>query len=471
MRETTRRRFLAASGTAISATLIGPLLFKADQAWSATTVVRRNVGRMDASDPILVSYRKAIKAMRALPATNPVSWAYQAAIHGTLNGPPLTSWNTCEHGTDFFWSWHRMYLYWFERIVRKMCGDPCWALPYWDWAPGSDLHLPAPFRDPASELYTVNRDAAINNGTGSLNPIAVDITSSFAFPNFLNANGSIQGPHGSVHIEVGGFTGWMRDVATAAQDPIFYVHHSNVDRQWNLWLAQGGGRSDPVFNTAWTSRQYTFFDEGGNAVKMTACQILRAAQQLHYVYEAEPPQVLQYCLRRPPWPFWEFEREILIRLPIPPIELNAEPVSFPIELKEIRGRIAPVLESKTDTLLLELDDVEAEQQPGVAWAVFAGLPAGAEAQASSPYFVGLLSLFGSGIRSETHHEYKPAHFVYSINRAVRASLSANANAERILVTFVPLGILIDGKPTRPEVKSPVHILKASLLIERAKQAK
>jgi len=464
--QTTRRKFLAASGTAVSATLFGPSLFNADLAFAATPVVRRNVGGMDPSDPILVSYRKAIKAMQGLPTTNPVSWAYQAAIHGTLSSAVHASWNTCEHHTDFFWSWHRMYLYWFERVVRKMCGDPCWALPYWNWAPGSDLHLPAPFRDPASELYTVNRDPAMNNGTGSLNPLAVNVGSSFLLTNFFNTNSTIQGPHDNVHIET---SGWMGSVATAAQDPMFYVHHSNVDRQWNLWLAQGGGRSDPVFNTTWTNRQYTFFDENGNAVKMTACQILRAAQQLNYVYEGEPPQVLQYCLRRPPWPFWQFEKEILIHLPIPPVELKAEPVSFPIELMEIHGRIARLLESKTETLLLELDDVVAEKPPGVVWAVYVGLPSGGEVDANSPYFVGSLSLFGSGIRSEKHHEFKPAHFVYPINRAVQASLKANA--ERVLVTFVPLGILIDGKPSRPEVKSPVHIGKASLSIETAKEAK
>jgi len=465
MGKTTRRKFLAASGTAVSATLLGPLLFKADKAFASPALVRRNVGAMDASDPILLSYRKAITAMQARPTTDPTSWAYQAAIHGTLSSAVHTSWNTCEHGTDFFWSWHRMYLYWFERIVRKACGDPCWALPYWNWAPGSDLHLPAPFRDTASELYTVNRDPAINSGAGSLNAIAVSVGSSFAFTNFYNANSSVQSPHGSVHIEV---NGWMHDVPTAAQDPIFYVHHSNVDRLWNLWLAQGGGRSDPVFDAAWTSKQYTFFDENGNTVKMNACQILRAAQQLNYVYEGEPPQVLQYCKRRPPWPFWRFEREILLRLPIPPVELKAEPVSVPIELKEIRGRIAPVVESQTDTLLLELDDVEADKQPGVVWAVYVGLPAGAEADAKSPSFVGTLALFGSGIRSEKRRGYKPAQFVYSLNRAAQASLKANA--ESMLVTFVPLGILIDGKPSRPEVKSPVRIGKVTLSIERGKEA-
>jgi len=184
-------------------------------------------------------------------------------------------------------------------------------------------------------------------------------------------------------------------------------------------------------------------------------------------YEGEPTQVLQYCQQRPPRPWWKFEKELIIKLPIPPIELKAEPVSFPIDLRDIRDKITPLLESKTDTLLLELDDVEAETQPGVVWAVFLGLPAGADADAKSPHFLGELALFGSGVRDEKHHKYKPAHFAYPINRALQASLGANA--DRVDVTFVPLGIIIDGKPSRPEVKAPVRIGKAVLSVERGKE--
>jgi hypothetical protein len=470
MRKTTRRRFLESSGKAVTAAVVGAALFGAKEAFGETIYVRRNLAGMDASDPILVSYRKAIKAMQALPQSNPLSWIYQGAIHWTTLTPLLTSWDNCEHGTEFFWSWHRMYLYWFERIVRKMCEDHCWALPYWNWAPGSDFHLPAPFRDPTSELYTVNRDPNMNNGTGALNPGAVSVgnstSGSFGLTDFFATNINIQGPHGSVHVEVGG---WMQSVPTAAQDPIFYVHHSNVDRLWDLWLAQGGGRSDPVTDATWTGKTYTFFDENGHAVKMSACEILRAAEQLDYVYEGEPPQVLEFCKRRRPQPIWEFEQVVLFQVPGPPVELKGETVSVPVELKEIRGKIIAVLESKADTLLLDLDGVEAEQQPGVAWAVYVGAPGTIEEDVKSPAYVGTLSLFGSGVRSEKHHEFKPAHFEYPLNQAIPAALKANA--ERMQVTFVPLGIVVDGKPTRPEVKSSVHIGKISLVVEKAKEAK
>jgi tyrosinase len=390
-----------------------------------------------------------------------LSWDYQAAIHGTTLSGSSTAWNTCEHGSMFFWSWHRMYLYYFERIVRKLSKNPCWALPYWDWAPGSDLFLPAPFRDPASALFNP-RASGLNDGTASLNPLAVDVGPGFSQTSFYTASSIIEGPHGSVHGQV---SGNMCCVPTAALDPIFYLHHSNVDRLWNLWLAQGGGRTDPVLDAPWTSKTHTFFDANGAQVTMNTCQVLRAAQQLHYVYEGEPPQVLQYCRRFPPFPWWKFVKELIIRLPIPPVELGPEPVAFQIDVRLVREKVAPLLESKTSSVLLELDDVEAPTAPGVVWAVFVGLPAGAAIDAKSPHFVGQLALFGSGIRDEKHHAYKPAHFTYPITRALQAAL--RANGERIDVTFVPLGLIVDGKPQKPEVKAPVRIGQASLFVEKA----
>src|ERR1041384_3880712 len=150
--QNSRRRFLTSAGAASLAAFGGSLI--SDEAFASTIGVRRNLGNMTASDPVLQAYRRAIKAMKALPASDPRSWSYQAAIHGTTVTPAQTAWNTCQHGAQFFWSWHRMYLYWFERIVRKMAGDcePCWSLPYWDWSSPTQRKIPAPFRDSASEL-------------------------------------------------------------------------------------------------------------------------------------------------------------------------------------------------------------------------------------------------------------------------------------------------------------------------------
>lgn len=44
--------------------------------------------------------------------------------------------NQCQHASWYFLPWHRMYLYWFEEILRShMSPDvtATWALPYWNY--------------------------------------------------------------------------------------------------------------------------------------------------------------------------------------------------------------------------------------------------------------------------------------------------------------------------------------------------
>ena len=419
---------------------------------------------MNAFDPVIAAYRKAVAAMRTLPPSDPRCWTYQAAIHGTFAGPPQTAWNTCQHGNYFFWSWHRMYLYWFERICRRMACDDCFALPYWDYNSPSERQLPPMFRDSASDLFIAQRNPSMNSGAGSLPAWAVDYSAGFGQLNFISASSSLEGlPHNVVHVLVGG---WMGSVPTAAQDPIFFLHHCNMDRLWDLWLAQGGGRIDPVLDNTWKNTKYTFFDEEGAQLEMTGCDILRAAQQLHYVYEGEPPQVNDYCLPIRKFPPIIFEKEVILRLPVPPIALGQEPVSVPIDLKNLKQRLGPLAESKTATLFLELDGVEAERQPGVAWQVYVGLPPNTTPAEESPYFVGAMALFGPGIHSEAHDKFEPAHFAFPINRALLAGF--RASQERWTITFVPHGILIDGKPSQPKVESPVKIATVSLTVETQK---
>ena len=460
----TRRRFMITAGAAASA-VAGASIFNLDSVFAAP-IVRRNLGGMDASDPILLSYRKAIAAMKALPTANPLSWDYQAAIHGTTLPGSHTAWNTCEHGTHFFWSWHRMYLYWFERIIRKMSGDNCWTLPYWDYQSPAQRTLPVPFRDSASELYTSNRGPGWNAGTSSFPASHVDPSLGMSQLDYFTGQSDIeQNPHNNVHVDIGG---WMGSVPTAAQDPVFYVHHSNIDRLWNLWLAQGGGRHDPLSDVPWKTNSYTFFDENGNPVHMTACDILRCAEQLNYTYEGEPAEVKEYCLIRIPFPIWILAIQMI--LPGPgPVELGEREVAVPIDIAKIRERIPALLQSKTESLVIELDNVEAEREPGVVWEVYLGKPANLAATAESPNFLGTVSLFSAGVRSHTHGEFKPAHFSFPANRALEAAL--RSNQERMELVFVPTGPLVDGKPSQPKVLAPVKIGSLGIAIAHQQEQK
>jgi tyrosinase len=417
--------------------------------------LRRDVANLSASSSFIKSYAKAVKAMKALPASDPRSWAYQAAIHGTMASPPMTAWNTCEHGSLYFWSWHRMYLHYFERIVRKMSGNPKWALPYWNYELASERELPPPFRDPASPLYESMRGSGWNSGASSLPAWAVDTSAGMGILDYALASGTLEGtPHGAVHVMIGGLMG---SVPTAAQDPIFWLHHCNIDRLWNLWLAQGGGRSSPLSDLAWKTNKYTFFDENKNQVQLTGCDVLRAALQLHYRYEGEPAQVNQYCIRLPPW---IFQRELLFHWPIPPFLLAPRRV-VQTDVTGFRERLQTVARNKNASVLVRLGNVIASKQPQTVWQVFLAPPSVKRLDPSGPFYIGTLAMFGAGVRGS--HEFNPATFTFVADKAVQAAL--RGGNDKVALTFVAAGGLVNGKPSKPRSGANVHVGSVDVLVQ------
>ncbi len=455
------RRQLLKTGAAVSF-VAGSQLFLGVPAladYAVGPTVRRNASSMAATDPILRGYRRAIRAMRALPDTNPCSWFYQAAIHGTTDPRNLQSWNTCHIDPLFFWAWHRMYLYFFERIVRKHAGMYDWAIPYWDWTNPAERALPAPFRVVGDTLYDASRNAGVNTGTPLSTSLATSVANAMILTDYFNTQSSVNGPHGTVHTSVGGN---MHAVETAAQDPIFWVHHAQVDRLWNLWLAQGGGRSSPVGVASWRNATYTFFDECCDPVSLRGCDVLRAALQLSYAYEGEPPQVNQYC----PRVFDVRLLEAVVARSRLALVLAERPVRVPLlprEDREMLTRVREAARTKARNLAIQIRDVEAETQPDVSWEVHVG-PTGFTPSARS--LVGIFALFGAGLRSRRQH-FHPAEFVFPIGAALRGVDPANLE-----VTFVPVSGL--ARPARataaaaPEIvrpRSPVRIGEIAVLVD------
>nr|GFD02779.1 polyphenol oxidase I, chloroplastic-like [Tanacetum cinerariifolium] len=85
--------------------------------------------------------------------------------------------------------------------------------------------------------------------------------------------GSIErGPHTAMHI-------WVSDprmpnredmgnLYSAGYDPLFYAHHANVDRMWNIWKELGGrGHHDPT-ESDWLDASYVFYDENKQLVRV-----------------------------------------------------------------------------------------------------------------------------------------------------------------------------------------------------------
>ena len=150
----TRRAFARASAALAAATIL-PVSSKAQPA----LMVRRSINELIAEQsPLIESYRRAVDVMMARDVTDKTSWWFQANIH-VLSDEELAKmrsleryWRQCLHKNYFFLSWHRAYLYFFERIVRKACGDPDFTLPYWPYDNPHQASLPAAFAPNADEI-------------------------------------------------------------------------------------------------------------------------------------------------------------------------------------------------------------------------------------------------------------------------------------------------------------------------------
>lgn len=184
--------------------------------------------------------------MNALPAGDPRHWENQAKIHL----------DHCPHGRGEFTIWHKHYLKYFEDICGELIGDPDFALCYWDWTlnqgripdpfyTNSQLNYSAwshsgPWTDPnGNQVNTVGR-RSIPQGTG-----LQDWSGVFAFQriqailretSFRRFYSRLErSPHNTAHVMIGGHMGSLM----SPLDPLFWLHHCNVDRLWDEWSAAG----------------------------------------------------------------------------------------------------------------------------------------------------------------------------------------------------------------------------------------
>ena len=173
-------------------------------------------------------------------------------------------WATCEHSGDTqanFFGWHRMYLYYFERVLRWAAADDTLRLPYWDYTDPTQESLPVEFQSKASSLYDSRRDPGMNTGASKLNPNSTNVDSLLRQSDYFTYEGGIErGIHGYVHCTVGPAcpVAHMGDVPVAGNDPVFYSHHANIDRLWACWQ-----NIHPLPAGSWQDQPFSFVDETG----------------------------------------------------------------------------------------------------------------------------------------------------------------------------------------------------------------
>eukprot|EP00966_Prymnesium_polylepis_P287578 6641919-Prymnesium_polylepis.1 len=192
-------------------------------------------------------------------------------MHGGM--PPLARSEApeyCAHRRECFPNWHRPYMMEFERALRRadlaLGNDGSIGLPYWGWEEteivgvwGNEV-LPGVVRQKLMEefppdffpvtpspsrhdykMWNTRSDAQIaqmfdRNGLGalanaSLHSVQHRQHATVGFSN--NRNVSIETPHNMVHGIVGGIMAAFQ----SSFHPVFWLHHCNVDRYYEGYLA------------------------------------------------------------------------------------------------------------------------------------------------------------------------------------------------------------------------------------------
>ncbi|WP_250455824.1 tyrosinase family protein [Caballeronia sp. ATUFL_M2_KS44] len=205
---------------------------------AAVTPVIRLEWQAFKSTPHYASFLNAVRTMKGVTnANSPTSWQYWVNVHL----------NYCPHAEPYFMAWHRGYIYYLEQQLKSTSGDTGLTLPYWDYY--TYPVIPSEFTDTASgnPLYVSRQNTNVYQAL-DLSPFASTVVNmqrgtKNAFETKLE-----NAPHNPVHDIIGSYMG---DISTAPIDPIFYLHHCNIDRLWNAWELRSTSKVPAASNSYW----------------------------------------------------------------------------------------------------------------------------------------------------------------------------------------------------------------------------
>jgi tyrosinase len=501
MSKLSRRRFVASGIAAAGATAFPPLVTEAQ----AAMVVRSNVASA-AGLAMLKKYAQAVKLMKAKPHGDPLSWQFQwythavpsnttkaaqlLAVYGPNPSPhkalATLMWNTCQAhfspaNEPFFLPWHRMFVCFFEHLIRKVLNDPTFALPYWDYSVPAGFAIPAQFRmqnDPTfGPLFQPNRRSVVNTGQPIFSGIgtASDLSpaSALAQANYL-PSGAIpgfnqaldQGLHGNVHVFVGGSQN-MGAVPFAAEDPIFWMHHCNIDRLWVIWNQT---HANPG-TAGYLNKSFVFANESGqrvNAVVKDYTTTTKCGYRYDNPAGAGPaiaaagpsPMAAMVAPATPPGP----PTVIASQANTGPITLGTTPARVPLRVTPAAapqaapgapaGAALAPLAARVEALpqnrrvFVVIKDLSAATTPEALYRVYLDLPEGTPDDPINSHYLGSFTFFDAGGHGGDH---AGASKPYSFDAT---NVIANLQARGALKPEHTVTIVPSGQPTE-EAKAVV----------------
>jgi tyrosinase len=484
---------------------------------------RQNVWKNggDFDDPVILAYAQGVAGMQARALAEPTGWRFYGGIHGYDLGlwqqlgyydgqeplPPQqtqdTFWAQCQHATWYFCPWHRGYLIALEANIRAVLAgmqNPAvpantWALPYWNYFDPNQNAWPPAFT--RQDWPGAGPNPLFVQARWGYNPIPLDqinldaMTVPFftgsggggdpgfggpdtGFSHVANAPfGDLENqPHNAVHGLVGGgdpddpnIPGLMSDPDTAGLDPIFYMHHSNIDRLWMVWRLNPPSDVDPN-DQSWLNGPQGGFNmpmPDGSTYNYYPSQFIDDSA-LDYTYDDLSPQVAAQPRQQRRLQLFGAAPELVQARgaeAVPPgknVELmGASPAPLKISgAGEIRTAVnldtgmrqkvtqsfaaVPETAKEPDRVLLNLDNVTGLSD-ATAFDVYDGLPAGANPAEHPELKAGSIALCGvrKASKADGEHGGKGLTFVLDITKIVDAlHLSNSFDLNSLDVRIVPL---------------------------------
>jgi len=204
----------------------------------------------------LAALRDGIAKMQAIRDNR--GFAALAGIHGW---PQFRCQHSQEGGPQatLFLPWHRAYLYEFELALQEQ--NPAARLCWWDWPASRVVGIPPAYAEPQvagapNPLASGSMPTDVPNRPEDWAPTttrtpakpaelpqASEVEEVLARPDYYDFELALETQlHNAVHGWVGGTMG---EIPTAAYDPLFWAHHTMVDRLWSLWQSQHASPGPP----------------------------------------------------------------------------------------------------------------------------------------------------------------------------------------------------------------------------------
>lgn len=317
--------------TVLSTSLGGAIAFGFGHTISGGAATTKNEPRLRKSiasmtgkelDVLYGAIREMMERSKKNPS-DPKGWIANAEPHRNFCAGLGAGGAQQIHYCYWFLPWHRAYLSVTERKLREIAGDQSLTLPYWNWT--VQRTIPKQYADKNSPLSNAKRfteprpleDDEVDFirdepsiGVGALNAKKfVAMASMDSFKMGLELSNSLGGvvrpnavdryamtrfersPHGPVHVYVGGVSsdgsdvGDMTDFATAARDPLFFAHHGNLDRLWEIWRQSPSNRASEPNDEAFLKRRFVFPWIDGSPIEVSVKDTLDASV-LGYGYDS-----------------------------------------------------------------------------------------------------------------------------------------------------------------------------------------